>query len=547
MSDFESIFEKDIVGKLTIPDRMILKGHLTTLFGTGAFAAFLARVGVLLKDFKDYMPTVSKAIKGHAMAVAEKAGRPFIYLEQNKTMKKGETKESFARSIAHEDGITEGLVCVLSALEPCMSYSVRGNRAEQKLEAVRSFRKCLHLYYYFIDPEFGFMHIRVQTWAPFEIQFYVNGREWLCRQLDKENIGYTRYENAILSVDNVARAQELCRKFRNKKWTGFLDKCASMVNPYLTTVKQAGFRSYYFCIDQCEVATDVLFGTRASLRSLLPDLINHSIQQTTPKDVLKFFGRKVHGNLKAQVTTDYKQRPVGARVKHRVGRNSIKMYDKWSVLRIETTINNPRDFKVAKYVASKTQPSSDASAPGNSGHQKGRKLEWGRMNKGISNLWRYIQIGEAANDRYLDYLSAVKPTKKALRQLDRLSTGCVVNGKRVPKFNPVSAIDCNAFAAVLAGTGLLNGIRNRDLAAVLYPPPKSKRAASRNRNRVSRLIAKFRGHGLLKKVPRCRMYRVTKRGISVMTAALRFRHQEFPDGFAAHQDSIRIQLCAAPP
>lgn len=546
MTDFESIFEKDIVGKLTMPDRLIIKGHFTGLFPDGAFAAFLSRLGVLLKDFKHYIPTVSRAIKEHGEEIAKKAGRPFIYLRQNKTMAKGETKEQFARHIAEEDGVSEGLVCILSALEPCMSYCVRGDRETHRLAAVRSFRRCLHLYYYFIDPEFGFMHIRVQTWAPFEVQFYVNGREWLCRQLDNENIGYTRHENAILSVDNLARAQELCRRFRNKKWTKFLGKRASMVNPYLTTVTQAGFRSYYFCIDQCEIATDVLFNSRASLHGLLSDLINHSIQQTTPKDVLKFLGRKLNGNLKAQVTTDYKKRPYGARVKHRVGRNSIKMYDKWSVLRIETTINYPRDFKVAQYVTT-TRTSSDASAQGNSGAKRSRKLDWVRMNKGISNLWRYMQIGEAANRRYLKYLSAVKPTKKAIRQLDRLSTGCVAKGKRVPKFNPVSATDCNAFAAVLAGTGLLNGIRNRDIASALYPPPKSKRVATRNRNRVSRLIAKLRGHGLLKKVPRCRMYRVTDRGISVMTAALKFRHQVFPDGFAAPQDPIRIQLCTASP
>ncbi len=31
-------------------------------------------------------------------------------------------------------------------------------------------------------------------------------------------------------------------------------------------------------------------------------------------------------------------------------KNSIKMYDKWNILRIETTINNPRGFKIYREV-----------------------------------------------------------------------------------------------------------------------------------------------------------------------------------------------------
>jgi len=44
-----------------------------------------------------------------------------------------------------------------------------------------------------------------------------------------------------------------------------------------------------------------------------------------------------------EVTSDVIKRIEGIRVKHRVEENSIKMYDKeGSVLRIETTINDPR-------------------------------------------------------------------------------------------------------------------------------------------------------------------------------------------------------------
>ncbi len=52
-------------------------------------------------------------------------------------------------------------------------------------------------------------------------------------------------------------------------------------------------------------------------------------------------------------------------------------------------------------------------------------------------------------------------------------------------------------------------------------------------SRVSRIIAKLRGHGLVAKVPGSRLYRVTERGHRVMGLAIRFRLLDFPQVLAA--------------
>lgn len=102
--------------------------------------------------------------------------------------------------------MTEGLVCVLSVLEPCWSFDVRGCRATHRLRVVHRRRTCLHFYLYLIDREFGWMHVRLQSWFPFTIQLYINGREWLSRALDREGIGYTRYLNSFQAIDDLPRA-----------------------------------------------------------------------------------------------------------------------------------------------------------------------------------------------------------------------------------------------------------------------------------------------------------------------------------------------------
>src|SRR5919107_5987907 len=126
--------------------------------------------------------------------------RPVEYLAGASTHRSGSSKE--ARAIAERDGVTQGLVCVLSVVEPCRSFAVAPNRQTRRLEVVRRPRKCLHYYLYRIDPEFGWMPVRLQTWAPYEMQVYVNGREWLARQLEAAGIGYRRSDNKITAVDN---------------------------------------------------------------------------------------------------------------------------------------------------------------------------------------------------------------------------------------------------------------------------------------------------------------------------------------------------------
>jgi hypothetical protein len=127
-----------------------------------------------LTEFARWAKQATTTLVDRADALAAAAGRPSIYLRNTVTRDGGQTNEEFARSIAVRDGITEGLVCVLRAVESCYSFTVahQGGR----LEVIRRRRKCLWIYFYYIDPELGFMHVRLQTWLPFQIQVYVNGR-----------------------------------------------------------------------------------------------------------------------------------------------------------------------------------------------------------------------------------------------------------------------------------------------------------------------------------------------------------------------------------
>jgi hypothetical protein len=284
--------------------------------------AYLWDQGAPLTAFARYASQATSVILANAERLAVQAGRPSIYLTGSVTRRAGQTKEDLARSIAERDGVTDGLVCVLRAVEPCNTFTVK--RVGGRLEVRTKHGKCQQFYFYFIDPEFGFMHVRVQSWLPYEVQVYVNGREWLARQLDAAGVGYLRHDNALLRIANLDKASALCERFAHRSWPRLLDNFARRLNPHLESIEKGGFGGYYWVVDQAEIATDVMFRDRPALEAIMPDLIRHAAFDLSSEDVLQFLGRKLHPSLAAEVMTNTR-RADGWRVKHRLARNWIKV------------------------------------------------------------------------------------------------------------------------------------------------------------------------------------------------------------------------------
>jgi hypothetical protein len=519
MGAFEDLHRDRISGSLAMFDRMIFKGYLTRLFPPGNVRCFLWTQGVAMKDFTAWAQRTTEAIANNARKIATDAGRPVISFDHVKTRHGANRKEDIARRIADDDGITEGVICVISAVETCKSFQVRKSLTTGRLDAVRRERKCLHHYLYLMDPEFGFMHIRIQGWIPYDIQVYVNGREWLARQLDRGGIGYLRHDNALLRIADIEAASALCERFAHKAWPRVLNAFARRLNPLLPAIRAAGYGGYYWVLDQAEIATDVMFKTRRDLLEVWPDLVRHAALNMSSEDVLGFLGRKLHPSLTAEVVTDTKRRPEGWRVRHRMAGNWIKAYDKVSVLRVETVINNPREFRILRV-------KSDVEGR--------RERRWCPMRKGVSDLWRSFQVGIGANRRYLDALAAAPMKGEGVAALDALCRPRTTRGRRVARFNPLNTDDLALFRAVLAGEHTINGFRNHDITRRLYRrPPVDRDEAHRRCERVSRLIVKLRGHGLIAKVPRARLYRVTRHGQHVLTAAVALHDHNYPDHYLA--------------
>lgn len=510
MRQFVQRHASSVIGTLSGFDRALFRGTLRRLANVGGLGSYLSYLHVLLKDFGKWSMDLTERLKSASVAVAEAAGRPVQYLPDASVR-----KEDVARAIAERDRISRGLVCVLSSVEPCWSYEIHRNAESRRLELQARRRRCTHLYHYMIHPQLGFMHARIQTWLPFDISVCINGREWLSRQMDAAGIGYRRRENCFVDLADVARAQALMDLQLKTRWAPLLDGIAATASPAHTELfgpASACPVDPYWSVQQSEWATDVMFKSAGLLSALYPRLIRQGMATLGSRDVLKFLGKKVPENRNAhpgfvgQVLSDLKDRPEGMRVKHSVNGNSVKMYDKQgSVLRVETTINQPREFKV--YRGTEAEP---------------KKKDWRKLRKGVADLHRRAQVSQASNERYLESMAATEATASLGQSLGPVCRPVVRDGKRVRALRPFDEPDMKLLESVARGEFAINGFRNRDVRQLLMgrDPEKDKAAIRRRSGQVTRQLRLLRAHGLIRKVPRTHRYMLNEKGKQLATLLL---------------------------
>lgn len=515
MEEFTAKYGSAISWVLSGFDRLVFRGSMRCLCFAEGLASYLCYRKVLLKDFGDFSHAITERVKQASLAPVEALGRIVRYLPSAAV-----SKEQIARDIAREQGITEGPVCVLRCVEPCRTFEVYRNRDERKLQIVGRIRKCTFLYHYLVHPEFGFMNARLQTWFPFSIQVCINGREWLARQMADERLGFSRMDNCFVDLQDPTRAQELMDAQRSANWPELLDGIVQTLNPLHRELFGSFCSGYYWSVHQSEWATDIAFADPQRLRRLYPMLVRHGMTALSSPDVMRFLGHKIGPKDRiptayaGEVTTDLKTRQEGVRIKHYVNGNSVKAYDKaytnqTAVLRTETTMNNPRDFKVYR--------------PKEGGDD--RTLDWRSLRRGVADLYRRAQVSDAANKRYLNALASADDSIRLQELLAPVTSSVTWGGKSIRPLHPLDEADAKLLECVGRGEFAINGLRNRDLQRLLYPSTEAlaPQEARRRSARVTRLLRMLRAHRVIAKVPHTHRYQVTDYGRKLISAVLTAR------------------------
>ena len=501
--------KEKINGILETFDRMIINGYLLNLCNYRQFLYYLIQNDVKLKDFNKFANEQTTSLCNHIDNYIKSNNVELKYLNSGKIDKDEITKEEF-----NKNPNKTGLISALSVVEICNTMTVKPNYETQQLEITSRPTKCKHYYFYFNDEEFGWMYLKIQTWFPYNVQIYVNGREYLSKLLDKNNINYEMYNNSFSYIEDFNKAQELADNILNKKISDSFDGIIKQINNLLPNIEKIFSHSYYWCIDQCEFATDINFKSRQDLKLFYKTLVENTYFAFSSEDIYSFFGRnvsKINNFKKGEIVSDLRNRYQGYRIKFKINNNQIKMYDKGNNLRIEVTINNPKDFKVLK----------EKEVIIN--HEKiETEKEWIPMGKSISNLYRYIEISKSVTKRYIEALPEVDIEKLPLKEIKSISSNVEVKGRKYSSFNILNEETLLLFEVIARGEYLINGFNNKTIRKHIYEDYDDPKVI----NKMTRQLSKLRAHKIIKKINKKNKYYLTSTGRKIITSILLYTRKE---------------------
>ena len=496
---------KKIKGVLEGFDRIVFKGHLRPICHEAGMQSFLHSKGILNKNYSDWINAKSALIIKDAESYVQKnCGSKIQYIPSQYTR-----KETLAQEQQKKTGIENGLIGAWSCVESCGTFKAGFNETEAFPRIRYERAKCKHLYFYYDHEDYGFMSIRLQTWAPYEIQIALNGREWLKRLLDKSGCKYISKGNKLFDIEDYTLAQQLLNSQLDTRWIELLTGFLPEVFPSMRSLIGENF-GYSWTLWQSEWAKDYIFTDPETLNDHMNPLLRHAFITGTSDRIIRYFGHPVlesgqpFSNAKPEVITRISKWCEGARIRHWVDNNSLKVYNEQNVLRFEFTMNNPGRYRIYR--------TAERDKDGE------KKLR--HMRKGIADIVPRTKICSAGVKNFTEQVATLENESTVGDILDKVSSriktkkgksfrGLEVTGKDLALLQAisdpiyfVSAITNKQLQGVLASSAWANGLSGRSLSA-----------------RVSRHLRLLREHGLIKKLPNQHKYMLTSKG-RVLTTSL---------------------------
>lgn len=486
-------YKNDIHGVLTCYDRILIHGNIAGWCFADGMTAFLNSKGIKIFDFPKFAEPLNEGVRHNAEQIAKENGIEIEFIRKTGAFR----KDDKIAEIIEQRGTQPGLVHIFSAMEGCNTYKPWHDKESGKTFLKFDTSKCLHYYFYFIDKEFGLCYLRVPTWAPFRLQFYMNGHNWLESKLKKNGIEYAMIDNAFHEVSDFEKAQELSDKIRVEDLHQVLD---ILVSKYCPIPKEYEIR-YNWGIMQVEYAMDICFKKQEVLQPMYNNIIKTAVHTVNPDNIASFLGKRFSVLFEGEAGSKYNKRILGTRIKHQMGEVSVKMYDKAGIiLRIECTSNDVSQFKQVRDVQQRDGTTIQKTAP---------------VRKSIYSLFVLSNIFKAVVRRYLEFISDFDDPSDGIRKLDRVTEDVKKDERNFKGFNFFSKEDQKLFEIIARGEFNIRGMKNKNLQG--FFPEKSSAS-------ISRILKRLRIHGLIKKIKNSYRYYLTSLGKSVIIAGLKIKN-----------------------
>jgi len=347
MATVASLLAEHVRFRLTSVDRVFVAGYVPALMTQGQVVRFLLHRGYpipspagLAHNHDRLVRDIEAFIAAHEIPVVRFAKR--------------QSKEEVARPYlagAEREG-REGVVLVGVAQERVAGWrgwKDGGSAGHPHFTYRRQALFVNHYYFYLWDRDWGPAFVKLCPYAPYPVWVWCNGHEWAKRQLTRAGIGFTALDNGLREVADQAAAERVCERLAAGHLRVFIERwLARLPSPLTAADHAAGFR-YDFSVRQLEVSDTAVFDRPQAARAWFEAAIREHLDLGRPEQVRLIVDRRITRRTPGRFQTRVVTPDVDPHLQIHYRSSKVKAYLKeHRALRVETTINDPRDFGVGR-------------------------------------------------------------------------------------------------------------------------------------------------------------------------------------------------------
>jgi hypothetical protein len=460
-------------------DRLYLHAYMPKLQTSGGLCYFLRdHLGHPIPSPALFAPMLDRfvsAIKTYATTHQV----PLIAFER------GERKDDVVADYRARRPLVDGVVVIGVAQEKMRAfkaYKRSGPQGGVTFDFARQTVAVNHYYFYLHDPEWGPAFLKFGTYVPYPIKLCLNAHEWVKQQLRRGHVAFDSLDNGFLGCADPTQLQAVCDQLGPADVQAFFDRWTARLPAPMTAADRAAGYTHRLALQQVEVSLTQVFARPVQGRHFFEAVIRENLDLGRPDRVGLLFPRRITRRTPAprfgyrtRVITDGVEPSLHIEYKS----SHLKQYFKEQrALRTELTINNPRDFHIAK---------------------------------AVPNLPQLRDLGDQVNQKLLEVERVSHQCVLTQDALDRLQRPTVEAGQRTAALRFGDCRVMALFQAITGFTHLARGFRNRDLrrqvGALLGRPYTAAQ--------MTYDLRRLRLKGLLQRTAKTHRYTSTPYGLKV--------------------------------
>ena len=351
MEDFVRLFGSLLALVYHCFDRIVILGHVPLLTRPENIVYFFREVHgvraiskeVLRQRTTDYHQWVEAFARNHQIPIewAEKGVRKEDYVPPH--LRQMEREQRF------------GVYFILKSMEVGSNFRVampKYSTPDPDYRIVAKQRsRYTHYYFYIRDPVLGPLALRVASFLPFSVTYYLNGHHFIEQQLRRAGVQFRKDDNAFLWVADAQALQAAADALSAGQIRTRLEYWTLIVGPKFSKKDRHAINlGRYYSLQQVEYCRNLIFRRNFPIHRLFERSCDLGLLRLSADRVAQVFGWRLHRRIGGKLSSVLERTEHGHHVLRAYAKNAVmRMYEKFSTfLRLEALSNNLTDFGLTK-------------------------------------------------------------------------------------------------------------------------------------------------------------------------------------------------------